>query len=148
MMKLYEAEWFTEEFIAEWASKEGLKDIDKAFMYNAERDEEFKTIVADFIDWATGDDDEEDGETANWFIDWLIGLIWYRAVSFNINNSYYFVSILLFAVIFFLFSSISSDLMQIPSCYRQHTSRNIKMTQRVVKINFQLILSVVYFMPR
>lgn len=65
MMKLYEAEWFTEEFIAEWASKEGLKDIDKAFMYNAERDEEFKTIVADFIDWATGDDDEEDGETAN-----------------------------------------------------------------------------------
>jgi len=30
-----------------------LKDIDKAFMYNAERDEEFKKIVADFIEWAT-----------------------------------------------------------------------------------------------
>jgi len=38
MMKLYEAEWFSEEFIAEWSSEEGLKDIDKAFMYNAERD--------------------------------------------------------------------------------------------------------------
>ena len=59
MMKLYQAEWFSEEFISEWSSQEGLKDIDKAFMYNAERDEEFKKIVSDFIDWAVGDDDEE-----------------------------------------------------------------------------------------
>lgn len=59
-MKLYEAEWFSEEFIGEWSSEEGLKDIDKAFMYNAERDEEFKKIVADFIDWAVGDDEDEE----------------------------------------------------------------------------------------
>lgn len=60
MMKLFEAELFTDEFIKEWSSKEGLKDIDKAFMYNQERDEEFKTIVADFIEWANGDDEEEE----------------------------------------------------------------------------------------
>lgn len=35
MMKLYEAEWLSEEFVAQWASEEGLKDIEKAFMYNA-----------------------------------------------------------------------------------------------------------------
>lgn len=63
-MKLFETGIFSEEFIAEWSSKEGIKDIDKAFMYNQERDEDFKKIVADFIEWATGDD-EEDEETEN-----------------------------------------------------------------------------------
>lgn len=38
MMKLYENDFFTEEFIREWSSSEGLKDIEKAFMYNQERD--------------------------------------------------------------------------------------------------------------
>jgi hypothetical protein len=30
-----------------------VKDIEKAFMYNQERDEEFKKSVANFIEWAT-----------------------------------------------------------------------------------------------
>jgi hypothetical protein len=57
MMKLFEAGIFSQEFITEWSSKEGLKDIEKAFMYNQERDEEFKKIVSDFIEWATGEDE-------------------------------------------------------------------------------------------
>jgi hypothetical protein len=57
MMKLFEAGLFSEEFVSEWAGKEGFKDIDKAFMYNQDRDEEFKKIVGDFIEWATGDED-------------------------------------------------------------------------------------------
>ena len=59
MMKLFEAGFFSEQFVREWASSEGLKDIDKAFMYNQERDEEFKAIVADFIEWANGEDSDE-----------------------------------------------------------------------------------------
>jgi hypothetical protein len=62
MMKLYENGFFSEEFIREWVSGEGLKDIDKAFMYNQERDEEFRKIVANFIEWATGEEEEEEEE--------------------------------------------------------------------------------------
>ena len=58
MMKLYENGFFSEEFIREWVSAEGIKDIDKAFMYNQERDEEFKKIVANFIEWATENEDD------------------------------------------------------------------------------------------
>lgn len=59
-MKLFEAGFFSEEFVREWSSKEGYKDIDKAFMYNQERDEEFKKIVAPFIEWATEEEEEEE----------------------------------------------------------------------------------------
>lgn len=62
MMKLYENGFFSEEFIREWVSAEGIKDIDKAFMYNQERDEEFKKNVANFIEWATEDEEEEEAE--------------------------------------------------------------------------------------
>ena len=41
LMKLMEEKIFSEDFIKIWSKKE-IKDLEKMFMYNEERDEKFK----------------------------------------------------------------------------------------------------------
>lgn len=50
---------FSEQFIKDWSSG-NIKDLDKMFMYNQERDEKFKEMAKDFIAYINDEDDDED----------------------------------------------------------------------------------------
>ena len=61
MNKLYESEIFGREFLMEW-SRDEIKDIDKNYMYSEERNEQFKKMIVDFLEYVEGEEEEEEGD--------------------------------------------------------------------------------------
>ena len=61
MMKLHENKIFSDEFIRDW-SEGKIVDVEKLYLFNEGRNNQFLEMCKDFIEYVLEEEDEEDEE--------------------------------------------------------------------------------------